>query len=94
MLDITGARAQPPMRSHWKLRPGPQSHKNSKQQCKRHRANTHPSSALRHAARLAVMAMAPRNISKHCLAGASLGPDQHSQHAQHKNRSLLNEYAI
>ena len=35
MLDITGAGAQPPMRPHWKLRPGPQSHKNSKQQCKR-----------------------------------------------------------
>ena len=27
MLDITGAGAQPPMRSYWKLRPGPQSHK-------------------------------------------------------------------
>ena len=27
MLNITGAGAQPPMRSHWKLRPGPQSHK-------------------------------------------------------------------
>ena len=40
MLDITGAGAQPPMRSHWKLRPGPQSHKNSEQQCKRYRANT------------------------------------------------------
>ena len=36
MLDITGAGTQPPMRSHWKLRPGPQSHKNSKQQCKPH----------------------------------------------------------
>ena len=35
MLDITGAGAQLPMRSHWKLRPGPQSHKNSEQQCKR-----------------------------------------------------------
>ena len=41
MLDITGAGAQPPMRSHWKLRPGgPQSHKNSEQQYKRCRANT------------------------------------------------------
>ena len=40
MLDITGAGAQLPMRSHWKLRPGPQSHKNSEQQCKRYRANT------------------------------------------------------
>ena len=40
MLDITGAGTQHPMRSHWKLRPGPQSHKNSKQQCKRYRANT------------------------------------------------------
>ena len=40
MLDITGAGAQLPMRSHWKLRPGPQSHKNSEQQCKRDRANT------------------------------------------------------
>ena len=40
MLDITGAGTQPPMQSHWKLRPGPQSHKNSKQQCKRYRANT------------------------------------------------------
>ena len=27
MLDITGAGAQLPVRSHWKLRPGPQSHK-------------------------------------------------------------------
>ena len=40
MLDISGAGAQPPMRSHWKLRPGPQSHKNSQQQCKRDRAST------------------------------------------------------
>ena len=41
MLDITGAGTQHLMRSHWKLRPpGPQSHKNSKQQCKRYRANT------------------------------------------------------
>ena len=40
MLDITGAGAQLPMRSHWKLRPGPQSHKNSEQQCKRIRAST------------------------------------------------------
>jgi len=38
MLDITGAGAQLPMRSHWKSRPGPQSHKNSEQQCKRIRA--------------------------------------------------------
>ena len=42
MLDITGAGAQLPMRSHGKLRPGPQSHKNSEQQCKRYRArHTH-----------------------------------------------------
>ena len=27
MLDITGAGAQPPMRSHWRLHPGPQSHR-------------------------------------------------------------------
>ena len=40
MLDITGAGAQLPMRSHWKLRPGPQSHKNSERQCKRIRAST------------------------------------------------------
>ena len=45
MLDITGAGAQLPMRSHWKLRPGPQSHKNSEQQCKRIRANTASSNA-------------------------------------------------
>ena len=41
ILDISGAGTQHPIRSHWKLRPGPQSHKkNSKQQCKRHKANT------------------------------------------------------
>ena len=45
MLDITGAGAQPPMRSHWKLRPGPQSYKNREQQCKRYRANTASSNA-------------------------------------------------
>ena len=45
MLDISGAGAQLPMRSHGKLRPGPQSHKNSKQQCKRIRANTASSNA-------------------------------------------------
>ena len=53
MLDITGAGAQLPMRSHWKLRPGPQSHKkkraamqalqsrhtHSKQQSKRYKAS-------------------------------------------------------
>ena len=39
MLDITGARTQPPMRSHWKLRPGPQSYLlcNSKQLSKRYK---------------------------------------------------------
>ena len=39
MLDITGARTQPPMRSHQKLRPGPQSYLlcNSKQQSKRYK---------------------------------------------------------
>jgi len=40
MLDITGAGAQPPMRSHWKLRSGPLSYKNREQQCKCDRANT------------------------------------------------------
>ena len=33
------------MRSHWKLRPGPQSRKNSEQQGKRYRANTASSNA-------------------------------------------------
>ena len=39
MLDITGAGAQLPMRSHWKLRPGPQSYLlcNSKQLSKRYK---------------------------------------------------------
>jgi len=45
MLDISGAGAQLPMRSHGKLRPGPQSHRNSEQQCKRIRANTASSNA-------------------------------------------------
>ena len=40
MLDITGAGTQHPIRSHWMLRPSPQSYKNSKQQSKRYRANT------------------------------------------------------
>ena len=40
LVDISGAGAQLPMRSHWKLCPGPQSHKNSEQQCRRDRANT------------------------------------------------------
>ena len=57
MLDITGAGAQPPMRSHWKLRSGPLSYekpraavralqgKHSKWPCKRCRANTANSNA-------------------------------------------------
>jgi len=52
MLDITGAGAQPPMRSHWKLRSGPLSYekpraavqvrqgKHSKRPCQRYRADT------------------------------------------------------
>ena len=40
MLNKTGAGAQHPIRSHWMLRPSPQSYKNSKQQSKRYRANT------------------------------------------------------
>ena len=45
MLDISGAGAQLPMRSHWKLRPGPHEHKNSEKQCKRGRANSASSNA-------------------------------------------------
>ena len=40
MLNKTGAGAQHPIRSHWMLRPSPQSYKNSKQQRKCYRANT------------------------------------------------------
>ena len=39
MLNKTGAGAQHPIRSHWMLRPSPQSYKNSKRQSKRYRAN-------------------------------------------------------
>ena len=36
MLNKTGAGAQHPIRSHWMLRPSPQSYNNSKQQSKRY----------------------------------------------------------
>ena len=66
MLDITGAGAQLPMRSHGKLRPGPQSHKNSEQQCKRYRANTHTANSKASATRQAAQQPQPAPLS-HCL---------------------------
>ena len=63
MLDITGAGTQPPMRSHWKLRPGPQSHKNSKQQCKRYRANTVTANSKASATRQAAQQPQPAPLS-------------------------------
>jgi hypothetical protein len=66
MLDITGAGTQLPMRSHWKLRPGPQSHKNSEQQCKRYRAKTHTANSKASAAKQAAQQPQPAPLS-HCL---------------------------
>ena len=63
MLDITGAGTQPPMRSHWKLRPGPQSHKNSKQQCKRYRASTVTANSKASATRQAAQQPQPAPLS-------------------------------
>ena len=74
MLDITGAGAQLPMRSHWKLRPGPQSHKNSEQQCKRYRASTATANSKASATRQAAQQPQPAPLShrnahhKHCRA--------------------------
>ena len=63
MLDISGAGTQHPMRSHWKLRPGPQSHKNSKQQCKRYRANTVTANSKASATRQAAQQPQPAPLS-------------------------------
>ena len=63
MLDITGAGAQLPMRSHWKLRPGPQSHKNSEQQCKRIRASTATANSKASATRQAAQQPQPAPLS-------------------------------
>ena len=64
MLDITGAGAQLPMRSHWKLRPGPQSHKNSEQQCKRIRASTATANSKASATRQAAQQPQPAPLSR------------------------------
>ena len=64
MLDITGAGAQLPMRSHGELRPGPQSHKNSEQQCKRYRADTHTANSKASATRQAAQQPQPAPLSR------------------------------
>ena len=95
MLNITGAGAgpggaQPPMRSHWKLRPGPQhtktassnasatgqtqqaamqalqsKHSHSKQQSKRHKANSTATATCCPPCTCAACSIAPDH--KHCL---------------------------
>ena len=74
MLDISGAGTQHPMRSHWKLRPGPQSHKNSKQQCKRYRANTVTANSKASAARQTAQQPQPTPLS-HRRNSHREGPD-------------------
>ena len=77
MLDITGAGAQLPMRSHWKLRPGPQSHKNSEQQCKRIRASTATANSKASATRQAAQQPQPAPPKPALLASNHRLPLRH-----------------